>query len=395
MKKTCKKLITLLLVFVMLMSSSAIQAFAASKDLTLQGADDPGAKVKLTGGVNFSDIIVGEKLIVNTSLWLRTSQSTTSDLNKIVLLDPGDVVTVEAKYSNTGFIKVNYNSSYSSIHGYCYAGNGWFRRYQNLPTYHSYPDNYWANVTVNAANVRTQALLDPSTISGNCVYYGYVVQALGYTDNGFVKIRYYIGNTSNTREGYVASSLLNVYKGNWKKYPTNEKFSTIYGYTATANDVINVHRDLKFWGSDTHIAATLATHTKFTILQQSKSWYKVKYKQGGSTKTGYILRSQATKIDALKKNVSLSAKTLELDLGGETPVTKATLKVKDTSAPFALSKKLTWKSSKKSVATVTSKGVVTAKKPGKATISCKVKVGKRSVTLKCSVVVKKTEIATP
>ena len=46
-------------------------------------------------------------------------------------------------------------------------------------------------------------------------------------------------------------------------------------------------------------------------------------------------------------------------------------------------KKITWKSNKKSIATVTSKGRVTAKAPGQATISAK--VGKTTKTCKVTV----------
>lgn len=63
---------------------------------------------------------------------------------------------------------------------------------------------------------------------------------------------------------------------------------------------------------------------------------------------------------------------------------KQTLKVTRASGA-----KLTWKSSKKKVATVKKKAkytaVVTAKSKGKAVISCKVKKGKKSYTLKCDV----------
>ncbi|MCH5269086.1 MAG: DUF362 domain-containing protein [Lachnospiraceae bacterium] len=56
------------------------------------------------------------------------------------------------------------------------------------------------------------------------------------------------------------------------------------------------------------------------------------------------------------------------------------------------SAKVSWKSSKKSVATVNKKGVVKAKKKGKATISCKVSYGrknKKKMVLKCKIIVEK------
>ena len=64
------------------------------------------------------------------------------------------------------------------------------------------------------------------------------------------------------------------------------------------------------------------------------------------------------------------------------PKMKVKLKVKGTG------KKVKWKSSNKKVATVSKKGKVTAKKPGKATITAKVK-GKK---LKCKIIVEKKSV---
>ena len=78
---------------------------------------------------------------------------------------------------------------------------------------------------------------------------------------------------------------------------------------------------------------------------------------------------------AKKKKISLSKTKLTLTVGK-----KSTLKLKNATAS-----KVKWSSSKKSVASVSSKGVVKAKKAGKATIKAKYK-GK---TYKCTVTVKK------
>ena len=75
-----------------------------------------------------------------------------------------------------------------------------------------------------------------------------------------------------------------------------------------------------------------------------------------------------------KRGISLNKNKLSLYVGK-----KAQLKVKGTK------KKVLWKSSKKSVAIVSQKGKVTAKKKGNALIFAKV----AKKTLKCKVVVKK------
>lgn len=79
---------------------------------------------------------------------------------------------------------------------------------------------------------------------------------------------------------------------------------------------------------------------------------------------------------AKKKKVQLNKKTVTLEVGK-----KVTLKIKN--APKK--KKITWSSNKKKIASVSKKGVVTAKKAGKANITAKVS-GKKYV---CKVTVKK------
>lgn len=81
-----------------------------------------------------------------------------------------------------------------------------------------------------------------------------------------------------------------------------------------------------------------------------------------------------------KTKVKLNKSKLSLYVGK-----KAKLKVKGTK------KKVTWKTSKKKVVTVSTKGVLKAKKKGKATITAKV-TGKK---LKCKVTVKKKKKVTP
>lgn len=74
-----------------------------------------------------------------------------------------------------------------------------------------------------------------------------------------------------------------------------------------------------------------------------------------------------------------SKKTVSIKTGK-----KKTLKIKN----LPKGSKVTWKSSKKKVATVSKKGRITPKKAGKTTITAKVKAGSRSYTLKCKVTVK-------
>lgn len=91
-----------------------------------------------------------------------------------------------------------------------------------------------------------------------------------------------------------------------------------------------------------------------------------------------------TQTYAATKKPTLSAKKVTLQVGS-----KKTLKVKNTDK----SAKMKWSSTKKSIATVTSKGVVKAVKAGSAKIVCNVTLkNKKQYKLVCNVVVKK---ATP
>lgn len=112
---------------------------------------------------------------------------------------------------------------------------------------------------------------------------------------------------------------------------------------------------------------------------------------GGYTAT---LNSTVAKAAAKKATLTLNPAKLSLTEGK-----KKTVKIKKTNVKKISSQK--WSSNKKNVATVSAKGVVTAKKAGKATIKCVVKYvangskTTKSKTLKCAVTVKKADVASP
>ena len=81
------------------------------------------------------------------------------------------------------------------------------------------------------------------------------------------------------------------------------------------------------------------------------------------------------------KKIKLSSTKLTMAVGD-----KATLKASFT--PAKANKKVKWTTSNKAVATVSSKGKVSAKKAGKATITCTSKA-KKKVKAKCKVTVLK------
>ena len=130
------------------------------------------------------------------------------------------------------------------------------------------------------------------------------------------------------------------------------------------------------WKSDNEKVATVSSTGKVTAKKAGTATITVTTVDGGKTATCKVT-VKANKVPV--KSVSLN-KT-KLTLGAKEKFTlKATVKPSN-----ATSKKVTWKSSKKSVATVSSKGVVTAKKTGKTTITAKAD-GKSK---KCTITVKK------
>jgi uncharacterized protein YjdB len=97
-----------------------------------------------------------------------------------------------------------------------------------------------------------------------------------------------------------------------------------------------------------------------------------------SLTTGFEMTVMAA---SAPSSITLNKKNVTMTAGS-----KVTLKVKSVK-PKAASKKVTWKSSNKKVAAVSSKGVVTAKKAGTATITAKAAKGK--AVAKCKIKVNK------
>lgn len=128
--------------------------------------------------------------------------------------------------------------------------------------------------------------------------------------------------------------------------------------------VLNTKKKVK-WSSSNKNVATVSSKGKVTAKKAGTATISAKV-------DGKILKCKITVKNPIKINAT--SKTLY-------PKNTYTLKVTGTN------KKITWSSSNKSVATVSSKGKVTAKKSGTVTISANVD-GK---TLKCKITVKKAK----
>ena len=97
--------------------------------------------------------------------------------------------------------------------------------------------------------------------------------------------------------------------------------------------------------------------------------------------TAILCFSMTASAAAKAKKVKLNKKKITLTIG-------KTFKLKATVKPSSANKKVKWKSSNKKVAAVNSKGVVKAKKAGKATITCTLKKNPK-IKATCKVTVKK------
>jgi len=144
---------------------------------------------------------------------------------------------------------------------------------------------------------------------------------------------------------------------------------------------VNVGATLKLKMNGTKKKVTWSTSKK-SVATVTKKGVVTGKKAGKVTITAKIGKKKYTCKVTVKEAPKLNKKIASIKVGG-----KVTLKVTGTA------KKVTWSTSKKSVATVTSKGVVTGKKAGTATITAK--VGTKKLTCKVTVKAKAVKPATP
>ncbi len=134
------------------------------------------------------------------------------------------------------------------------------------------------------------------------------------------------------------------------------------------------------WSSSNKSVATVSKSGKITAKKPGKTTITVKTKNGGYKATCTVTVKKFVKVKSFKLNkTSLSIND------GKSYTLKAVF-----SPSNASNRNVVWKSSNTDIATVSSKGVVKAVKPGTVTITCKSKeTGK---TLKCKVKVKKVKV---
>ena len=171
-----------------------------------------------------------------------------------------------------------------------------------------------------------------------------------------------------------------------KKIKLNKTSITIYvGETYKLKATVspsNASNKKVTWSSSNKKVATVSSSGKITAKKAGKVTITVKAKDGSGKKaTCKVTVKKPTKVSKIK----LSKTSVKLTVGKTTTV-KATV-----SPSKATNKSVSWTSSNKSVATVSSKGKITAKKAGTATITCKAKDGSgKKAKVKVTVTKKKT-----
>lgn len=137
---------------------------------------------------------------------------------------------------------------------------------------------------------------------------------------------------------------------------------------------------------------------------------QVKYSDGSSktVSSGYTIKSYSTKVGKRNVTFSYGGKTSKISCSwfDEAAIRKINLKTPNKTlyvgevykislqSPYPLHQVISYKSSNKSVATVNSSGILTAKKAGKAVVTITVKIGAKKKTRKLTVNVKKPCIIT-
>lgn len=135
------------------------------------------------------------------------------------------------------------------------------------------------------------------------------------------------------------------------------------------------------WSSDNNDVATVDKNGKVTAKDAGSATITAKSADGTCKATASVLVIKPV------KGVSLNKKSAYLDVG-EKLTLKPVFKPSDASV-----RSVTWKSSDKSVATVSSNGVVKGKKLGTVTITCTTKNGKKVAKCKINVVKRVTGIS--
>ncbi len=349
-----KKLIALILTGVIMMSS--LPAAAADSQTTV---------------VQPKTFTVGQTLIITVPGGIDVYSGPGITYDRILTLGYGNQLTVTDTTYASGWMKIScggYSDGWVSVDEISVSAD----IITASPEY-LYSDKQ-ANVLSNVLNVYATPFFSNNLVG--FLYKGQVVDAVGYTASGWTRVQY--DRNGQLITGYVSSSWVKI--SDKPALTKTETFKKIYGYSAQIKTEYTAASVYASPRTDSSILTTLYSGQVVTILSQSTNWYRVTLNVDDEMITGYLHRSFATRLNALT-NLRLNKTSKTLKVRG-----KYQLLLRGTTG---MNVRVSWKSSKKSVASVTNRGYVTAKKAGTAKITCTVKVGTRSKKLTCTIKVSK------
>ena len=238
------------------------------------------------------------------------------------------------------------------------------------------------SVTVNAGKTVTiTATVNPSNATNKTVTWTTSNSSVATVSNGKITAKK-AGTakiTAKTVNGKTATCTVTVKAVPTKVTLNNSTKNVNVGDSFTLKATVNPSNSVSdvTWSTSDSSVATVK-NGKVTGKKAGTATITVKTVNGKTAKCKVTVKSVATKVKLNKTSVTLNK--------GKTQTLKATVSPSD-----AENKKVTWKSSNKKVATVDSKGKITAKGKGTATITASTSNGKKA-TCKVTVKVPATKI---
>ena len=160
-----------------------------------------------------------------------------------------------------------------------------------------------------------------------------------------------------------------------------EKFSVVIEQSTSASDYLYIYYDESLDEEGVWFGAVSSAKPGQSYLYNGNAWTDISESGGNCKIKAYTKKGISADAKMGVTGLKLNKSSVDI-LKGKTYQLKGTVTPSD-----ATNKQLNWISSDTSVATVNSKGVVTAKKVGKATITCKAKDGS-GIKANCTVTVK-------
>lgn len=160
--------------------------------------------------------------------------------------------------------------------------------------------------------------------------------------------------------------------------PSSITINELSTYTLTPTYTPSNATDKKItWKSSDESIATVSSNGLVTAKKPGTAEIRVISNDGGHVATTKITVKAISKE---LKSISLNKTSLTLEVGSEETLTVSY------NPTYAENKKITWESSDKSIATVSSDGLITAKKPGTVTIKATSLEGSKEATCELTVI---------